>query len=114
MPLPLQLQGLFDEGFPAAQPALWGAAALCIGLHPDQATEPIVSLCLKHEKPFAVVPCCVFPESNPQRRTAEGEAVREHEQFCEFLQGLDARMRRAELPLPGRNVVLFMLEEDFS
>ena len=30
---------------------------------------------LAARKSFAVVPCCVFPEENPQRRTADGRAV---------------------------------------
>ena len=32
-----------------------------VGMHPDQATEPIVDAALAMGKPFAVVPCCVFP-----------------------------------------------------
>ena len=38
-------------------------------MHSDGATEPLVKLALKHKKPFAVVPCCVFPKapSNPAR-----------------------------------------------
>ena len=41
---------------------------LIIGMHPDQATEPIVDMALKYLKPFAVVPCCVFAHENPHRR----------------------------------------------
>ena len=39
-----------------------------VGMHPDQATEPIVDFSLRHKKPFAIVPCCVFPKENPRRR----------------------------------------------
>src|SRR5688500_3796078 len=42
--------------------------SLVVGLHPDQATELIVDFALKHGKPFAVVPCCVFPALFPHRR----------------------------------------------
>lgn len=41
---------------------------IIIGMHPDQATEPIVDMALKYQKPFAVVPCCVFAHENPHRR----------------------------------------------
>ena len=41
---------------------------LVIGMHPDQATEPLVNLAIRHRKPFAVVPCCVFAHENPGRR----------------------------------------------
>ena len=43
---------------------------------------------LSYGKPFAVVPCCVFANSNAHRRLPDGAAVRTHEQLCEYLQGL--------------------------
>ena len=51
----------FTMAFPAEHPALWARATACVGMHPDQATDAIVDLCLATPKPFAVVPCCVFP-----------------------------------------------------
>jgi hypothetical protein len=33
--------------------------SIVVGLHPDQATEPIVDFALENNKSFAVVPCCV-------------------------------------------------------
>ena len=36
-----------------------------VGLHPDEATEAIVDCALANRKPFAVVPCCVFPRCPP-------------------------------------------------
>ena len=35
--------------------------SLVLGLHPDQATDSIVDFAMHFGKPFAVVPCCVFP-----------------------------------------------------
>eukprot|EP00041_Stephanoeca_diplocostata_P039623 m.1637235 g.1637235 ORF g.1637235 m.1637235 type:complete len:643 (-) comp25602_c0_seq1:1228-3156(-) len=40
-----------------------------VGLHPDQATGAIVDIASTYGKPWAVVPCCVFPRSYPHRRT---------------------------------------------
>ena len=41
---------------------------MLIGMHPDQATEKIIDMGLKYQKPFAVVPCCVFAYENPHRK----------------------------------------------
>jgi hypothetical protein len=51
--------------------------AHCVYMHINtQATEPIVDLALQHRKPFAVVPCCVFPDSNQHRKNPDGTMVR--------------------------------------
>jgi hypothetical protein len=40
---------------------------LMIGMHADSATECIVDMALQYQKPFVVVPCCVFPNLFTQR-----------------------------------------------
>jgi hypothetical protein len=35
-------------------------ASLLIGMHADGATEDIIDVALRYQKPFVVVPCCVF------------------------------------------------------
>jgi hypothetical protein len=57
-------EGSETEGLAAAK----ARCDLVVGMHPDQATEPIVDFALKAGKPFAVVPCCVFPRENRHRR----------------------------------------------
>jgi hypothetical protein len=104
-----QLQCLFDEKFlndPLTK-AAWDNACLVVGLHPDEATEPLVTLCLAAGKPFAVVPCCVFPSAHPRRRTRDGLHVRTHEQLCQYYLELDPSVQRATLDFEGRNTVLF-------
>jgi hypothetical protein len=61
---------LFEDTFPKASHTkeLWESCSMVVGMHPDEATEPIVDACLKSGKAFAVVPCCVFPEMNAHRR----------------------------------------------
>ena len=97
---------------------LWSECSVVIGLHSDGATEPLVKLALKHKKPFAVVPCCVFPNTNVHRRIADpavteasrkgGGLVRTYSQFVAWLQALaPEQIQRAELDFEGRNVVLF-------
>jgi hypothetical protein len=48
--------------------ATLAGASVLVGMHPDQATEYIVSCALALRKPWAVVPCCVFAREFPQRR----------------------------------------------
>jgi hypothetical protein len=50
------------------QVATLRGASLLVGMHPDQATEFIVSCALALHKPWAVVPCCVFGREFPTRR----------------------------------------------
>ena len=99
--------------------ALWGDASIVVGMHPDEATEPIVDMALAAGKPFAVVPCCVFPSLFPHRRLpaakAEegsggggGDPVRTHEQFVRYLCAKRAGIRTERIEgLPGRNVVVY-------
>ena len=86
--------------------------SMIIGMHPDQATEPIVDNALQLYKPFAVVPCCVFPKLFPAR-----SHVKTHEQFCSYLEA-KAKMllpsstpyvvRRGSLDFNGRNTVVYL------
>ncbi|CAH0515927.1 unnamed protein product [Peronospora belbahrii] len=50
-------------------------ASLLLGMHPDEATECIIDVAMKFNKPFAVVPCCVFGHKFPGRRFADGSKV---------------------------------------
>jgi hypothetical protein len=84
------------------------STSLIIGMHADGATEAIVDAALKYGKPFAVVPCCVFPRLFNQRYLVKNDGtkvpVRSHEQFCEYLLQKDKRFKRVILPFEGRNV----------
>lgn len=91
-------------------------ASLIIGLHADGATEAIVDAALFYNKPFVIVPCCVFPNLFNHRfitvrdtdEAGNSECrripVRTHEQFCEYLLNKDERFRSEVLPFEGRNV----------
>ena len=46
---------------PAPRSPLRRRGCCLVGLHPDEATEPIIAAALEHNVAFAVVPCCVFP-----------------------------------------------------
>lgn len=88
------------------------------GLHPDQATEPIVDLALRLNVPFAIVPCCVMPSLFPFRkqRRYNNDPVRSYSAFCRYL--LDMAPTSSEggeeggfdvdyLPFVGRNKVIY-------
>ena len=92
-------------------------ATLIVGLHADGATEAIVDAALKYNKPFVVVPCCVFPNFFPMRRILIDDrgdgtspklvSVRTHEQFCTYLLQKDPRFVMEELPFEGRNIAIW-------
>ena len=80
-----------------------------VGMHPDQATEPVVDAAIALGKPFAVVPCCVFPELFPARRTADGSPVRTYVEFVDYLVAKHPDAKLAYLPFKGRNRVVYRL-----
>lgn len=98
----------FDaEAFPAAHPDLLADCSMLVGLHPDQATEAIVDCALRWGKPFAVVPCCVYPKLFPERRTETGQGVTTYRGFNRYLKAKDGRICSARLPIEGRSLVLY-------
>ncbi len=98
-----------------------------VGLHPDQATEPLVDYALMHQLPFAVVPCCVHARAFPHRKIIRTRnalsvgsddkdessefvevSVRTYDDFLEYLMSKSPLIQRSVLPISGRNVVLFV------
>ena len=103
--------GMHDASFAAT---LRNCSAI-VGMHPDQATGAVVDAALALRKPFAVVPCCVFPESHPERVSrVTGERVRTTAELVDHLRaragsnpdGSDIA-RVAVLPCDGANVAVF-------
>ncbi|KAL7533702.1 hypothetical protein ACHAXR_008622 [Thalassiosira sp. AJA248-18] len=87
--------------------------SLLCGLHPDQATEPIVTLALRLNVPFAIAPCCVMPSLFPNRtqRRFNNDPVRSYSAFCHYLLDMapsgDDEFEVAYLPFVGRNKVIY-------
>ena len=67
-----------------------------------QATELIVDAALKYGRPFAVVPCCVFPRLFPHRPQVRTTAA-----FCDYLLQKGTGLEVGFLPVMGRNKVIF-------
>jgi len=89
--------------------------SLICGLHPDQATEPIVTLALRLGVPFAILPCCVMPSLFPhrfQKRSINQRfAVRSYSTFCQYLLDMcpenEEEFKVDHLPFVGRNKVIY-------
>ncbi|KAF9979168.1 hypothetical protein BGZ73_005336 [Actinomortierella ambigua] len=105
------LATILDDQFAVNHGDLLEGASIILGMHPDQATEPIVDMALKHGKPFAVVPCCVFAVDNPHRRLLDGCTVNTTTEFVEYLvQKTRHEAIQAEtefLSFEGMNIVVF-------
>jgi hypothetical protein len=102
---------LFDEGYcqdVIRNNSKWTKSAVVIGMHPDEATETIVDEAIQAGKPFAVVPCCVFPKLFPDRTFSDGRDVRSLEDFIKYLSEKHSDIRVKTLDFPGCNTVLYM------
>jgi hypothetical protein len=97
--------------------SLVDAHTCLVGLHPDQCTEAILDVALRHNKSVAIVPCCVFPSLFPMRmipsinklaKDAEMKPVQTYDDFLVYLLCKDARLRRATLPFEGKNECIYM------
>ncbi|OQR81464.1 hypothetical protein THRCLA_11707 [Thraustotheca clavata] len=102
-----QIQACLDDDLLAEYEAFFNGSSLFVGMHPDEATEPIVDYALRVNKPFAVVPCCVMSRKFPNR-LYNGEVVGTYDTFIAYLKAKDPRIQSAFLPFAGKNQVLFM------
>lgn len=84
------------------------SSTLLVGLHPDECTEDILDVALKCGKSVAIVPCCVYPSLFPSRRLKDGREVTLYGDFLEYLLEKDGRIRQAELPIDGKNQVIYL------
>eukprot|EP00550_Attheya_septentrionalis_P006274 CAMPEP_0198296090 /NCGR_PEP_ID=MMETSP1449-20131203/30905_1 /TAXON_ID=420275 /ORGANISM="Attheya septentrionalis, Strain CCMP2084" /LENGTH=359 /DNA_ID=CAMNT_0043996597 /DNA_START=94 /DNA_END=1170 /DNA_ORIENTATION=+ len=118
--IPASLMGyenrvLTDEGEDTmTEGDLVSKCAMVVGMHPDQATEPIVDLSLRFNKPFSIIPCCVFPQLFPTRRQKRhGDPVRSYSAFCQYLldkspsSDTETPFQSHHLPFVGRNKVIY-------
>ena len=98
----------FNLEFFQSHPDFKTSTSLVVGLHPDQATEPLFDSCLNLNIPFAAIPCCVFSHENPHRVLQDGSVPNTYETFCEYLlQKADKGLLIENLAFQGRNKVIF-------
>jgi len=106
------------------QHELINSRLLLLGLHPDECTEDIVDVALKYNLPFAIVPCCVFPDLFPSRQLTftkknktntesfgrsekEYLPVRNYSEFLHYLMDKSDSFSMATLPFEGKNTVIY-------
>ncbi|KAI8976188.1 hypothetical protein BDB01DRAFT_853240 [Pilobolus umbonatus] len=82
---PLYMNTLLDDQFIKEHHELISNAGLLVGLHSDQATVPIVEIAIRLNKPFAVVPCCVFSHENRDRLLKSGKLVSCTEDLVQYI-----------------------------
>ncbi len=85
-------------------------ADVIVGLHPDQPTADIVTYCVAHRKPFAVVPCCVFNRLFPHRRLKCGRSVHSREDLIEYLCEMHPSIKTEKLPFEGANIMVYCFD----
>ena len=100
-------QEKFNDDFVDKHMDICKGASCFVGMHPDQATEAIVDTAFKLNKPFAIVPCCVYPSLFPNRKLSTGQGVKRYNSFLQYLREKDTRIMQASLPFLGRNKVLY-------
>lgn len=82
------IAALFNDAFIAdpANEKMLKSCQVVIGFHPDQATDAILDFALARGLPVAIVPCCVFARSFPERRRGEdGGAVHSFDHLIAYL-----------------------------
>jgi hypothetical protein len=88
-------------------------ASLLVGMHPDEATDVIIDIGLKYNKPFAVVPCCVFSQKFPNRRKPHDPLapVVSYEDLIAYLRAKNKQIQTDFLSFDGKNLVLYYQPE---
>ena len=115
-----QIRCMVNLDTPNLYKELFVDSSILIGLHPDQATEIIVDIALKLNKPFAIIPCCVFANDFPHRKLKRKKTgnvennteyeeiqVSSYEQFIEYLCEKDKNIQKTFLPFEGKNLLLY-------
>ena len=106
--LPQHVNELFNEELFEKDPIRDKKINLIIGLHPDEATEPLVDIALEKKIPFAVIPCCVFAHLFPHRKLRKcNSEPRTYEQFLKFLLEKSKDLQVQSLKFRGRDTVIF-------
>jgi hypothetical protein len=105
-----QRQGWFYESFGTdssneEEAELLEQCTIIVGMHPDGATDPIMKVAIREQKPWAIVPCCVFPSQFPHRRKPDGGEVRSYEDYCEYILNIapGGKVKEKVLDFEGRN-----------
>jgi hypothetical protein len=74
--------------------------SLLVGLHPDEATDVIITEAARRKIPFVICPCC----EKPTDTTFWGGKWVDH--LTKYAEKLGFQVTKTQLPIVGKNVVL--------
>ena len=77
---------------------------LLVGLHPDEATEIIISEAGKRRIPFALVPCCILPTVTGYSGPKEKQAWIAH--LVRMAESLNFQTQIFKLNMRGKNIII--------
>lgn len=100
-------QHVLDD--PVEAKRLLMGSSVIVGLHPDQATEPIVDHAIALGTPFAIIPCCVYASEFPKRHLKATPAARvtSYEDFLTYLCEKHPKIATEVMPFEGKNTLLW-------
>lgn len=82
--------------------------SIIVGLHPDQASGVMIDLAILLQKPFVIIPCCVYGKQFPKRKLLDGTRVRTESQLVQWLQEKHPNIKRSIVPFEGKNTILWL------
>jgi len=91
---------------PCTNAELLGNCSAVVALHPDEATDYVIDFAIEHQKPFVVVPCCVFSRLFPWRRVS-GKRVSTYQDLVTYLKCMHPNIQATVLDFDGANQALW-------
>lgn len=82
-----------------------------VAMHPDEATEPAIDWAVEKNKPFFIVPCCLFSRLFPERRLSDGSLVENTSDFVRYLRDKHPEARVETLSFEGSNQCVYWAGE---
>ena len=87
--------------------ALVAECSLIVGMHPDEATHPLVDCAISYSKPAVVVPCCVYSRLFPERLIDE-TVVTTYGKLLKYIITRSDKSTCHELPFEGRRIAILI------
>ncbi|KAF4714098.1 hypothetical protein FOZ62_019065 [Perkinsus olseni] len=109
------LKMLLDDEMDARTKAdIFRDCSVVVGMHPDQATGYLQAAAMECNKPYAIVPCCVFSDEFTDRfitdQNGDQVPVRTHEELVQWLLSRDGHVAQSGwLKFHGKNRVVWSL-----
>ena len=84
--------------------------SLLVGLHPDEATDIIITQAIKRKIPFCVIPCCILPYATIYKGDTNRTSKNAYRSWINHLKQVAESNKYKvilfELPMKGKNIVI--------